>query len=127
MISLNRMKRMEQRIAPYINSTYHSAPKHIVELMKTYKSDFTSLKRSALVVQSSIGVLYILIYVSIVTSVLGSFFVTELLYGVAQLVGTTILFLLLAVLHWYLGVLRSDAHTVVSEIISLGSTYVSRD
>jgi uncharacterized membrane protein YphA (DoxX/SURF4 family) len=124
MLSLNRIKRMKQRMQPYIKSTQKKAPKKDKEKLAQFLEEFRLIKKKTTIVLIGIIIAYILLYISIISVVFGSLIIIQVLHQVVSILGTTIIILILGILHWYIGVLRSDAHTVVSEIISLGSRYL---
>lgn len=124
MLSLNRIKRMKQRIAPYVDSTYKNAPKKEQNKIKTLLEEFESIRKKTSLVIAGIVLAYILIYISIVSAFLGELILVKILYQTASIIGTTIVIVILGILHWYMGILRSDAHTIVSQIIALGSKYI---
>lgn len=123
MLSLNRIKRMRQRMQPYIESTRTKARKKDKEKLAEFLKDFNLIKTKTRYLISGIVLLYALLYISIISVVFGNLVIVQALYQFVSIVGTTIVIILLGILHWYMGVLRSDAHTIVTEIITLGAKY----
>ena len=116
MLSLNRIKRIHQRIVPYLENTSNE---RLLEL----KSEFhTILIKNVALIYTTIFC-YLLLYVSIVTTILGDFVLLTFFQKAASVIGSTILVILIAILHWYMSLLVSDAHTISSEIIALGEKY----
>ncbi len=121
MLSFSRLKRMEQRIRPYIDIVQKSKSKSDMKQLNAFLKDFRNLEKQTLLTHFTMIFLYLLLYISIVTSIFGTFFLTNFLQQIVSIIGTTVIIVILAFLHWFLGLLRSDAHTVVTEIIALGT------
>ncbi len=117
---------MEQRIQPYVDAVQKAKNTHDSLRVKGFLQEFKTIEKQILLVHLLLVSCYILVYVSIISAFIGSFFLTDLLQQVVSIIGSTVLFLTIAFFHWFAGLLRSDAHTIVSEIIAVGNLHIKK-
>lgn len=114
-LSLNRIRRIHQRIVSYEDVKN--------KRMTKLHEEFADILRTNTIVIIATFICYILLYVSIITSLFGDFWLLSLVQQIVGVVGSTVLIIFITFLHWYMGILVSDAHTIASEIIALGEKY----
>lgn len=112
-LSLNRIRRINQRIKPFYESVN-------TDRMNALEKEFKDIMQTNTIVIVSLILFYMLLYISILTSVFGDFWLLTYVQQITSIIGSTVLIIFITFLHWYTGILVSDSHTISSEIIAIG-------
>ena len=126
--SLNRTTRMWKALEPHVNELQKQGPKHIQKELKGHIEKFEKIQARVRVLRACNAMAFLLLYVSVVSTFVGGFFIIEEVLSIAQFVsgiaGSTALIVLIAIFSKLINLYVSDAHIIADFIVALKVKYL---